>query len=998
LVEQAAFSLWRPVVCPTLIGRDALLGAIEQLGEAVRAGERVPRVLLIRGEAGVGKSRLLAAARAQLARRGWSQLVVAAAEPDQPLPLGVVVALLRELCAVRSPAYVVAALGPSAAAIAPLLPELGPHLNTDGSLTAADPAQSQRQLFHGLAQLCVGLTERGPLLLVVEDAHWADAASLAGLHVLAGALGALPVLLVLTAREIASTHPLAGLTADLARLRTLHELTLAPLARDELALMLQITLRLAHPVPADLLHALHVLTDGNPFFVEEVLSALLAAGQLRIDQGALVAPPDLPIPSSLRAAVQRHAAFLSREARELLELAAVIGRRFDFALLQRMLERPEAALIPPLKELIATGLLVEEAPDRLAFRHALARAVIAGDLLARERRGLHRRLGELLAAADNVALAGAASEHLYAAEAWEPALQLARRAAEEALRLYAPHEAIVHLTRALAAARHLPGVPTAELHHARGQAYETVGELAAAQTDYEAALQEARATGRRTDEWQALLDLGFLWLARDSQRAAAYLEQMLAVARTSGDPLLLGRSLNRVGNLALNQDDPPAALRYHREALPLFEQAGDQHGVAETLDLIAIAEYLRGNLAAGTVAFARAIDGFEALHDRFGLIHSLTHLGLRANLDTEPLDAAALAELEPPLLRALTLAEGMRWRTGETFVRTVLGLYLTAVGRYGEALAMLQASLQIALEIEHHWWAVQARASLGLLYTELLAPRRALAQLTPAMAEARASGLTMLIRDVGRYLVTAHLSLRAFTQAEAALTAGATPRDAGSAPSVPARQMVRAAAQLALARGDAAVALELVDGLIATAVAPGGVTPSLWWLRGEALLQLRRYGEAREALEAALAAARREGRRPLVWRIAAALANLGLLQRREQDAHTAAEEALATIAALAETLPDRALREAFAQRAAAAVPTVASQTHRQAVKQSYDGLTDRERDVARLLAQGCTNREVAAALVISERTVTTHISNILGKLGLSSRTQVARWAIDKGLA
>lgn len=996
-MDHAVFSLWRPIICPTLIGREAPLQAITTLCNAVQSGDPAPQVLLVSGEAGIGKSRLLQATHERLSRQGWHILSVAATEAEQNQPLGLLVALLHRICPALPAETIAATLGPAAPIVAQVLPELSPLLTADERASSAELPHLQRLFFAGVGALCALLSTAAPVVIMVEDMQWSDTVSLAGLHDLMRRLHGKPVVFLLSARETAPTHAFAGLLADLRRMRALYEIPLAPLSRAELDLLLQVTLRLTHPAPATFLHALHTLTDGNPFFIEEVLSALVVTGQLTVEHGTIRAPDDLPIPPSLLAAVQRHAAVLSPEATELLRVAAVIGQRFDFAVLQHMVERPEAALIPPLKELIAAGLLVEAEPDCFAFRHALARAVLAETLLTRERRRMHRRLGERLIAAGAVGQAGPASEHFFAALEWAPALHWARIAAEEALRLYAPHEAIVYLSRAIHATQHLPDAPMAELYHLRGQAYETIGELASAQADYEAGLHAAQAADSPADEWQALFDLGSLWLTRNAQHAAAHLEGMHVVARTLGDPLRLGRSLNSLGSLALSRDDPHTARHYHREALALFTTADDPQGAAETYASLGIAAYLCGNLAEGTAALTQAIAGYEALDDWAGVIHCLSNLGLRAGQDTERLDAATLTELEPALERALALTERLYRRTDEACVRTIFGRYLIAVGRYDAALTMLQAALQIAREIAHPWWTIQARAALGLLYTELLAPRRALAHLTPALAEAQAGGLTILIRDVGRYLVSAHLLLRTFAPAEAALQECAVPRRSDETRSVPGRQLLRAAAEVALARGDAQAALATIDGLIATAADPNGVIANLWWLRGIALMHLRRYAEARSVLEAALAAAQTEGRRPLAWRIATALANLAQLQHRDRDAQQAATEALTIINELAHAIPERALRTAFSERAAAAVPTVAAQSHRQAVKQTFSGLTDRERVVAQLVARGRSNREVATELVISERTVTTHISNILGKLNLTSRTQLARWAIDKGL-
>ena len=162
--------------------------------------------------------------------------------------------------------------------------------------------------------------------------------------------------------------------------------------------MLRAILRSERPVRADLVAAIHGLTEGNPFFVEEVLKSLLAVGEApaAVDAWDSGTVSELRIPRTVQDAVQRRTARLRPESRHLLELAAIVGRRFDFALLQELAGADEPTLLAAIKELIAAQLVVEESADRFAFRHALTRQAVLAELLARERLALHRTIAETM--------------------------------------------------------------------------------------------------------------------------------------------------------------------------------------------------------------------------------------------------------------------------------------------------------------------------------------------------------------------------------------------------------------------------------------------------------------------------------------------------------------------------------------------------------------------------------------------------------------------------
>jgi predicted ATPase len=212
---------------------------------------------------------------------------------------------------------------------------------------------------------------------------------------------------------------------------------------------------------------------------------------------------EMRIPRSVQDAVQQRADQLSQDARRVLILAAVAGRRFDFALLQALTKHDEDQLLKLIKELMAAQLVVEESEEEFAFRHALTRQAIYADLLVRERKTLHRTVAEtmerLYSPTLDAHLADLAA-HFYEAGAWEKALEYGQRAGEQAQALYAPQAATLHFTRALDAASHVSLTPPESLYRARGLAYETLGEFERARADHETALQMAHLAGDRYGE------------------------------------------------------------------------------------------------------------------------------------------------------------------------------------------------------------------------------------------------------------------------------------------------------------------------------------------------------------------------------------------------------------------------------------------------------------------------------------------------------------------
>jgi DNA-binding CsgD family transcriptional regulator len=756
----------------------------------------------------------------------------------------------------------------------------------------------------------------------------------------------------------------------------------------------------------ELLDAMYTLTEGNPFFIEELLKSLIEAGDIFYEQGRWEHKElrELHIPRSIQDAIELRTAHLSEGARQVLHLAAVAGRHFDFALLQALTQQDEAQLLPLIKELIAAQLVVEESAEQFAFRHALTRQAVYAQLLVREQKALHRRIAEaferLYASSVEAHLADLAS-HFSLAGAWEQALAYGQRAGEQAQALYAPQAATLHFTRALDAAGHVSLTPPASLYRARGLAYETLGEFERARADQETALKYAREASDRQGQWQALLDLGLLWAGRNYAKTGVYYQQALALARTMDDPAALAHSLNRLGNWHLNVEQPHEALRCHQEALATFLALSDWRGKAATLDLLGMASFLSGDLIQGTTHCQQAIVLLRELDDRQRLISSLVTLMMCGGMYETGTVVEASGGFAGSLHfgeQALKIAGEIGQRSDEAHTLIQMAMCLGPRGEYARALEVAQRGLAIAEDIEHRQWMTAGHRALGALYLDLLALSEAQQHLEQALALAQEIGSWNWIRIISGFLAPAYLLQHNQASADSILTA-ALPPDAAMQ-TLGQRLVWTARADLALARNDPHVALHITDQLLASALGLSSETsiPRLAKLRGEALTKLKQTAEAETMLQQARATALKHGLRPLLWRIDLTLGKLAHAQRRYEEAERRFAEALETIEDLASSLPEQTLHQHFLQHAQALFPRTQQPSAHRLTKKTFEGLTERERAVAALIARGKSNREIADALVIAPRTIETHVHSILSKLGFTSRTQIAVWAAEKGLS
>ncbi len=902
--------IYQSVVCPILIGRSAEMTALQECIEAAASAQG--GVVLLSGEAGIGKSRLVTELQREASALEFQLLGGQCFPTDRSCPYAPLLDLLHAFLAPLSASQIATALGPSARVLLPLLPERVQHLPEMASLpplSSLDAEQEQRRLFATLAEVITKQASSRPVLLVMEDMHWSDESTLEFLLFFARRTAAFRLLLLLTYREEEVGQSLRSFLAHLDRERLRQDIALVSLSRAHTETMLLTILPGAASLPAGMLDALYGLTEGNPFFLEEVLKTVLMAGELVwVEDGWHWKRTDTwRIPRSLQDVIELRLTRVSTDARRVLQLAAVAGRRFDFALLQRITQHDEASLVELMREVIAAQLVMEESAEQFAFRHALTQQAIAAGLLARERRALHgtiaQALEQLHAAALDSSLADLAY-HCTEAERWSDALEYAKRAAEQAQALSAPHVSVEQWTRVMHAAGQLGQAVPPTSYRARGQAYATLGDFEQAKTDYERALLAARQAEDGRLEGLSLLDLGVLWTSRDYQRAGVYFQQAVDLAAHLGDAELHAQSLNRLGNWLLNTGQSAEALAKHHEALELFEAQHDQPGMAETFDLLGTVYSLGGDPLNAVLMYGRAIEVLRVVDNRSVLSSCLAMRATFACPWSGYMSCTlnwSFAECARDVAEALQLAREMQWAAGEAFAELMFGGVCASFGQFGAALAHGQQGLRLATEINHQQWWVCAHDTLARISLTLLAPEQALAHAEIGLEAVRELGSAFWIAEFFFVQIEAYAALGQLKLAEAALQE--LQSWARSPSQVAERALLLIRAELALVQHQPELALQCCEQVLSLAPQRAGekaerVIPRLWKCQGEALSALGRGEEAIQVLEEARRGATLQQYLPLLWQIERSLGRAYQRQRRLEEAQQAFASARQVIATL----------------------------------------------------------------------------------------------------
>jgi DNA-binding CsgD family transcriptional regulator/tetratricopeptide (TPR) repeat protein len=932
---------------PDLVGREQELAVLQRALMSALGGQGV--LVLISGEAGIGKTSLADAAGRQAEAHGAIIATGRCYEGNGAPAFAPWYAVLADLCAAAS------------LDVSTLPPPFGPG-------PAAATAYS---LMQTVADRVVTTARLRPLLLLLDDLHWADPDTLEMLWFVSRDLRTSPLVVLATYRteDVRRGHPLYAALPRLQRDRRVERLHLTPLGRADVARMVDMAYG---PCSPELAAYLHARSDGHPFFIVELLRYMAERRMLaRDDTGRLAAPvEEIGVPAILEQVITQRIGRLGDRAETLLEAAAIVGQEWDLEVVERALTWQEHQILPALEAGLKAQIVSADAgrTDRYRFTHALFRDVLYAQPAARRRRQFHARVGMVLEslAGDGHEFAAnpaALAYHFAAAEMWEQAARYRLMAGDAARDRYATHSAAQQYEQARDAARRITGGEGQQIAITcagrLGHVYQVLNQQERAEAAFMQMQEAARATGDQRAEGEALAWLGLI-RARLNRMAEARTtgEQAMRLADDVGDARLRALAYATMGHVLEVTGELDAGSRQAEMAEDLARLAGHDDVLCQSLLDQAIMAVWRG-------AYPRA----EALAAEAVALARDSH------------DAQAYG--------------GACFR---------LGLVLGEVGRYDEAVRLVQMGLDHAYESGERRNLAKLLNTLGWLHAEL-GDAPAAERWDRQALEVSRQGTAVWVIEAERYSL---LNL-----ATDALLAGDVPtahaRLLEVEPLLDRSQYSRfrylnryqlLRAELALAQSDIQTAARWAEEACALAAAKGvpkNVARSQILL-GRSLLSLARPVEAIHQLLLAVETADAIGHATLRWQARLWLGRAHVANGRAALGSERRVQALDLIAALADAIDDAQRRSTFLSSPlvqALHAPEAASRTSRAA---RPAGLTAREIEVLTLVVQGHTNAAIAEALTISARTVDVHLTSVFSKTGCANRAAATAFALRHGLA
>jgi DNA-binding CsgD family transcriptional regulator/tetratricopeptide (TPR) repeat protein len=980
---------------PRLVGRTDELAALEALLHRAASGSG--GAVLVAGEAGIGKSRLIAELETRARGAGALALAGECVElAEGELAFAPIVAALRPAFeGVDSVSWL---QPPLRSALTALWPALG----------APERSTGREQLFEAVYQVLARLAQRQLVVLIIEDVHWIDRSSRDLLAFLVRAARRDRLALVATYRpdELHRGHPLRPFLSELERSGRAERLELGALARAEIGQQLAaIVGRRPEPMVTERIFA---RCEGNPFFAEELLASANEAGQ--------------ELPGSLREALLLRVEQLAPSTQAVLRVAATVGRSVDHRLLGSVVGSSEAELLAALREATEHHVLVLASGGMAyAFRHALLREAIYDDTFPGDRIGLHRAIAEKLSEHPEFAVAGASAElahHWHAAGDLGAALAATVQAGLEAERMHAHGESLRHLSRALelwnrvADPEALAGTGRVELLLRASQIADWAG-------DADRELEYAQAAREEVDERAEPLSAAAaetrigraLWNAGRGDDAVGHLAEARRLVPAEPPSVERAEALAAEGRALMLTGGFSEARRRLEEALAIARALGTRLVEASALNSLAI---VYGQFGDRERAIDAGREGLRIAHQ----LDSAAEMGRAYVNGSQALDdAGRIQEALEMGLEGISVARrmGVDRHSGDQ-LRVQAAWRLSRMGRLKEAEEVLAPALEAATTPFN----VAATTGLaGYLATErgdLDAGER---QLEEAWALVQRSGGFQLIGPQLAWLVSLRLWKGELQRARALAHEGLE-RAAGAegeliytaalywlAVRIEADLAERARAlgdesQIARARKAATEALAQLDATI-RGVRGDGAPPESLAFQALASAELTRLEAVHDPDPWRVAADRFEGLGEFSrvayadFRAAEALAVSGAPRARVAERLRAAHSIAASfgLVLFGEQV------EALARRAHVGLESVgeAGRPADAGVDPAAQlGLTDRELEVTRLLAEGRTNRQIGEELFITAKTASVHVSHILTKLGAANRAEATAAAHRLGLA
>ncbi len=708
-----------------LVGRDRELADAKAVWHraTVEPDAQSEHVLLVSGDAGVGKTPFVRAIRA-LAEVSRGRVLHAECYAEGSAPYAPVTQLISAFLAedirLGLPDLILGDL----IKVSPELRGRYPELSESPALS---PEAEQQRLYDSVVAACAALIEGGwngqtgapiirgkpagdtktttaPLLIVIEDVHWADSSTLSLIRHLArrSRMHCLKLLIVLTYREneLDAARPLGQIVLDLTRERLAQRIRLTPFTLDQTTELLQVMFQqeVSDSFAADIYRE----TEGNLFYIEEVCKALIEESGIYCTSDGTVCwhfPADMSrvrLPQSVRLAVQARIDKLSPERQEVLRLAAIIGREFDFATLQAASDADEDKLIDAL-EAAQRGQLVMEVPaagnreagsERFRFEHNLTLTTLRENVSGLRRRRLHRRVADAIRSLrpdDDAALA----YHYDAAGDAVQARHHYRRAGDRARRVYANDNALAAYSAALA----LMPETTAERFDvllARAQTFDLVARRSEQRTDVEELLALADRLNDPARRCDALMAQADYYMKMENLRARGPAQQAAELAAQLGDKVREGHALRLLGYDARTRMDLQRSRTVLEASAQRFREGGQMNEAAATLHTLSLTLSDLSEYGAALAAVQEAVALSRQAGDKRQEATSLRRVAI-VYLEQSQFEAAL-----PYAEAALALHRAVGDRVEESHALNVIGLAHAWLGDVVKAEAYLRDALSVA--------------------------------------------------------------------------------------------------------------------------------------------------------------------------------------------------------------------------------------------------------------------------------------------------------------
>ncbi len=803
--------------------------------------------------------------------------------------------------------------------LATIVPELEDARAPIGP-TGAGAEQERFRLFEAVSSLLADAAHARPLVLFLDDLHWADQPSLLLLRHLARSARDAPLMILGTFRpvEASDEHPLAEALAELRRSRTVELVSLSGLGEGEVGEL--IAGRTGRRAPPGFVRRVADRSEGNPFFIEELLHEVGVASDWDAAAGG--------VPDSVRDLLVRRLRGLGEDCRRALSVAAVAGRDFDLDVLERVLEHPRDRLIDLVEEALDADVLIEPAQPagRLSFSHALFRETIYEQLSATRKAALHGRIAAAIEQAPSDRAdeqAGTLAYHYRAAGDLRKAFDHHRRAAAAAGRVYAQETALENLDGAIVAGEMLGMTAGAEetirdLYRARAWTLRMLGEADRALADLRHALEGARAAGDRTTEMHVQNALGTHWHVLDPQTSRRCHEQALRIAEELGDEPGQVSALNRISLGLANELEFAEAVEVGERALAIARRAGDDVAIERAMDSLKFAALQLGDLQRLEQLCAELEPAQRGRGEEWYLQWTLCESSF------VPLERCDWQAAEQRVAEALAISERIGDPHTGVLIRDTLSWIARCRGDYATSLAFGRQAFAGADTPTADWlgWAAAGLASPLL---DLRAAEEAVAVLERGLAAAernRARG--QIFRCLGALSSAARL---AGSEPRARELAERARRIAEQVTTPPGKvdfwgeQAYLAIAETQLAAGEIARA-EQALGARLEAWEQSGARRSI----ATTARLLARCAEARGDWDAAARmlarGARAAGEDGLIcerWQIEAALARVAVAAKRPQEAEARGVRARELIDTMAASVGDEGTGARFCERALAEV-------------------------------------------------------------------------------